>query len=408
MTMVKIVRAWIYHLRVWYCLKRQWTRSVALVDRVSIVGDNALIIPCDPWGVVGSRGDQAMILSVLQHCRERQIDILTDSPATDAACRELRMNPLPQWNVPFDKWMRENAARYSQVFILGADVTDGVYGWTVSMKLLMFYDCFSRLGVETHYLGFSWSKTPSPWMHLVLPFLKKGLPLPVRDPVSLERLTRFTRHRPLVQVADAAFLLKPNETPRTRLWTDWCGAQKASGKTVIAINAHQMFNDAAAKSDAWEAAFASMLNRMREARPEIAYLLVPHDNRPTVSDLPVLRRLSAQIQGATLVDCVLNADEIKQILGGCDALVAGRMHLSIAALGQCVPVMGLVYQGKFEGLWEHFGLLSDTLMNPSEPLLDPEKAFLKMSGFVATLPQVRQQIAARLPSVLKLAEGNFS
>lgn len=394
------------NIRVFVSLWMRW-RKVSFFVGVGPGGGRALVIPCDPWGVVGSRGDQAMILSVLQHCRARQIDILTDSPATDAACRELKMNPLPQWNVPFDKWMRENAARYSQVFILGADVTDGVYGWVTAMKLLMFYDCFSRLGVETHYLGFSWSKTPSPWMHLVLPFLKKGLPLPVRDPVSLERLTRFTRHRPLVQVADAAFLLKPNETPRTRLWTDWCGAQKASGKTVIAINAHQMFNDAAAKSDAWEAAFAWMLNRLHGARPEIVYLLIPHDNRPMFSDLPILRRLSVQIHGSTLVDTVLNADEIKRILVACDALVAGRMHLSIAALGQGVPVLGLVYQGKFEGLWQCFGLPQSTLVTPESFVIAPEMAMKSLNEFVGNLVKLRETIAKALPYVLKLAANNF-
>ena len=396
------------NIRFFVSLGLQWVRASAL-GCCRPEGSRTLIIPCDPWGVVGSRGDQAMILSVLQHCRERQIDILTDSPATDAACRELKMNPLPQWNVPFDKWMRENAARYSQVFILGADVTDGVYGWVTAMKLLMFYDCFSRLGVETHYLGFSWSKTPSPWMHLVLPFLKKGLPLPVRDPVSLERLTHFTRHRPLVQVADAAFCLHPRVSKRVLRYQSWVGAQKSAGKRVVAVNVHTMFNEAETKSVDWERAFAEVLFKVQAAKPDVVWLFVPHDNRPASSDLAILSRLHRSFDSthACLVDEVMNADEIKALVGSCDGLIAGRMHISIAALGMGVPVFGLVYQGKFEGLWRHFGLSSSTIIQPKTILEGVAGVAVKVCQFVDDLFALKSAVQLALSRVILLAEKNF-
>ena len=371
------------------------------------IGERILIVPCDPWGVVGSRGDQAMILAVKQHCKGAEIDILTDSHGTDADCREIGLNPLAEWNASFDRWMKDNAGKYKEVYILGADVTDGVYGWPTAMKLLMFYDCFSRLGIKTHYLGFSWSRTPSPWMHLVFPLLKRGLTLPVRDPVSYRRLERFTRHRPLAQVADAAFLLYPNPTPRARKWIDWCREMRKGGRTVVAVNVHQMFNDAETKSAEWEAAFSQCLKTVAEKNGDIIYLLVPHDNRPRVSDLEILKRINKLLPDSTLIDVVMNADEIKAVLGECDALIAGRMHISIAALGQGVPVLGLVYQGKFEGLWEHFGLPDDTLIEPGAFLGNVNKAVSSVDNFLCHLHEMQIIVRNRLAQVEKLAAQNF-
>lgn len=391
------------------CLRSVWVWC--RTERVVIVGQTdsrILIIPCDPWEVVGSRGDQAMIIAVMQHCGDAEIDILTDSHETDAACRELGLNPLAEWGMPLDVWMKGNSWKYKEVYILGADVTDGVYGWPTAMKLLMFYDWFSRLGVKTHYLGFSWSKTPSPWMHLVFPLLKRQLPLPVRDPVSYERVARFTRHRPLVQVADAAFQLIPNSTPRVQKWIDWCRGQKSSGHRVFAINVHQMFNDAETKSADWEKAFSMCLEEVAKRHLNITYLLVPHDNRPRVSDLEILKRINSILPNSTLIDVVMNADEIKAVLGSCDALIAGRMHISIAAFGQGIPVLGLVYQGKFEGLWQLFELPRSSLLEPRMFLQDSQEAIKALDRFVDSMGSLALNIKKRLPAVMALSAKNFS
>ena len=404
--MIRRVLRQALEVRLYMKLAFVWRKVVRGV-KVSRPDSRMLIVPCDPWGVVGSRGDQAMILAVKQHCKGAEIDILTDSHDTDADCREIGLNPLAEWNASFDRWMKDNAGKYKEVYILGADVTDGVYGWPTAMKLLMFYDCFSRLGIKAHYLGFSWSRTPSPWMHLVFPLLKRGLTLPVRDPVSYRRLERFTRHRPLAQVADAAFLLHPNPTPRARKWIDWCREMRKGGRTVVAVNVHQMFNDAETKSAEWEAAFSQCLKTVAENNGDIIYLLVPHDNRPRVSDLKILKRINRLLTGSTLIDVVMNADEIKAVLGECDALIAGRMHISIAALGQGVPVLGLVYQGKFEGLWKHFELSADMLIMPKLFLDAAADTSKIIENFIRNLDSLRTQIRQQLPVVLDLSSRNF-
>ena len=406
--------------RLWWRLAAQWRRGRRFASEMrgqkleaKTQGGKALIIPCDPWSVVGSRGDQAMILACIQRIRAshpgRVIDVMTDSHATDAECRALGLNPVADWNVPLDVWFPAHAAEYAEVYILGADVTDGVYGWPTAMKMLAYYDLFFRMGTEVHYLGFSWSRTPNLMMRRVLSQLGENLPLLVRDPVSYQRLKNFTTHRPLVQVADVAFCLKHRESTRVIEHRTWVEAQHAIGKTVIAINVHTMFNDEETKSVDWERVFAAVLKKVQETHVDIRFLFLPHDNRPRVSDHAILKRLYAEfdITRTYLVDEVMDADEIKFLLGSCDGLIAGRMHISIAALGQGVPVLGLVYQGKFEGLWQHFNLSEDTLMEPRVFMTDPSRAEESICAFIDNLQGLRMQIARSIPKVLELSKKNF-
>lgn len=406
--------------RLWWRLAAQWRRGRRFASEMrgqkleaKTQGGKALIIPCDPWSVVGSRGDQAMILACIQRIRAshpgRVIDVMTDSHATDAECRALGLNPVADWNVPLDVWFPAHAAEYAEVYILGADVTDGVYGWPTAMKMLAYYDLFFRMGTEVHYLGFSWSRNPNLMMRRVLSQLSANLPLLVRDPVSYQRLKNFTTHRPLVQVADVAFCLKHRESTRVIEHRTWVEAQHAIGKTVIAINVHTMFNDEETKSVDWERVFAAVLKKVQETHVDIRFLFLPHDNRPRVSDHAILKRLYAEfdITRTYLVDEVMDADEIKFLLGSCDGLIAGRMHISIAALGQGVPVLGLVYQGKFEGLWQHFNLSEDTLMEPRVFMTDPSRAEESICAFIDNLQGLRMQIARSIPKVLELSKKNF-
>ena len=100
--------------------------------------------------------------------------------------------------------------------------------------------------------------------------------------------------------------------------------------------------------------------------------------------------------------------ESKAVVGACDGLVAGRMHISIAALSQGVPVLGLAYQGKFEGLWRHCGLdAATTCLKPELFVTDPAVARAQVETFLAALLTLRETLRAHLPEVLRLARLNY-
>ena len=378
------------------------------------LGDRALVVPCDPWSVNGSRGDEAMLLATRQQIRARDakmpIDILTAvAPAARDELRELGFVPQNDWPLPLHAWAKSALARYRVVYVLGADVMDGVYGWWTAWRLLAFADVCSRAGIETHLLGFSWSMTPSPLMRLAFALWGRRRTLFVRDGVSLERVRRFAPRTRFELVADAAFLLEPRTTPRAADVVSWIRAERAAGRVVVAVNVHPMFNSAQARGVVWEEAFAAALNAAQKADERLVLLLVPHDNRPGLSDEAMLARIEGRLAGVSRrIGSVWHADELKAVVGACDGLVAGRMHISIAALSQGVPVLGLVYQGKFEGLWRHCGLdAATTCLRPETFVTDPPAARAQVEAFLALLPTLRETLRAHLPDTLRLARLNY-
>ena len=129
----------------------------------------------------------------------------------------------------------------------------------------------------------------------------------------------------------------------------------------------------------------------------------------TVSDVPVLRMIHQGLgsEQAFLVEEVLNADEIKHVISRCDGLIAGRMHISIGALGMGVPVLGLAYQGKFQGLWQHFNLQESLCLAPSLIIKDESAARRRVGDFIDRLDEYRQIVQGRRDVVLALARKNF-
>jgi polysaccharide pyruvyl transferase WcaK-like protein len=82
------------------------------------------------------------------------------------------------------------------------------------------------------------------------------------------------------------------------------------------------------------------------------------------------------------------------------------MHLAIAALGMNVPVMAATYQGKFEGLFHHFGLDDKYLLTPDRFL--SQEMIDTFSMFVEELPILSQQVAEKMPEVLEKSKLNLA
>ena len=138
--------------------------------------------------------------------------------------------------------------------------------------------------------------------------------------------------------------------------------------------------------------------------------MIPHDFRGQESDVSlaqaILEALPLEMKPYCLqVPTPCSAAEIKSICANLDVVFTGRMHLAIACLGKGVPVAGITYQGKFEGLFNHFELQGMTIA--------PEEAFQPgvLASFLLNLisrrEQLRQQIQANLAKVQTLSSSNF-
>lgn len=378
-----------------------------------------LILPCDPWSVIGSRGDEAMILAVVDKLREVEpnlhVGVVTASNKASEVCRTLSFEPLQVWQIKWSLvYLVECLEHFGAdgVLLLGADVMDGYYDAVTTARLLLTADIMARKGLFCVVSGFSFNQNASPTLVGVFNKLTNNLRLNVRDPVSLQRFQYFCQAS-AYQVADAAFMLKPATTPFVDGILDWVSSRKKLGHTVLAFNMHPMLIKNASQEDVQRLINAGVeAIKNVSASHQVSWLLLPHDSREGLGDnvilQPVYDALKEQLRERIFhVAIVPGAKELKAIAGLCDGVITARMHLAIAALGQGVPVACLTYQDKFQGLFQHFELSSDFMISPQMVFQDGN--FEKMLDmFLHELPTLTNQVQTMLPTVKQYSYSNLT
>ena len=295
------------------------------------------------------------------------------------------------------------------VGFIGADILDGVYNPEQVLIRLRLLRLARLTGATTRVFGSSFSTTPCP---RIVSTLKRDRKLEIyaRDPVSLKRITAATG-RTAKLVADLAFLLHPEMTSAAaHRASDWIDGQRRAGRTILGANVNGMIaraDDGAART---AGSVARALSDWLGASPERAILLLPHDLRESVGDVDCLAQVFASMPVALrdrmhLIEAPIHAWDAKALAGRLDFVVTGRMHFAIAALGMGVPPLCIVYQGKFEGLMQHFGLKGMT-MEPSVCLM-PGDLLAAVERVGSDLPPLRATIARALPDVHALSRANF-
>ncbi|MGH8618829.1 MAG: polysaccharide pyruvyl transferase family protein [Burkholderiales bacterium] len=414
-----------HDVRVWLAVKRlirQWRElaqdniskeSAGLIKRL-------IILPTDPFTLVGSKGDEAMIQGVVQRLTsfEPTLRVGMVTASTEASGIALRMGfePLPIWSEPWvlGKFVSE-LSEFSPdaLVVIGADVMDGYYSPNTALRLLASADILARRGVRATITGFSFNRTPSPHLKPVFDNAFAALRINIRDSPSLERFQRFSRTAATL-VADVAFMLQPDaRSPKVAALSEWIAGRRSAGDAILGFNIHPMLVRDGSPSQVRllvDAATCALRQISQDHR--VSVVLLSHDERGAVGDDVCLGPLYEVIHGDMPERLVyprasLSAGELKAAAGLMDGVFTGRMHLAIASLGMGVPVAALTYQDKFQGLFDHFGLPSSLLLTP-EQAIKPGQLDATLKVFVSDLPQLRRTVAEALPSVLRAAERNFA
>ena len=401
----------------------EWRREVARPlpassERPARAG-HVVILPGDPVTVVGSRGDEAMIGSVLAAVRAHDaslpVSIVTAaaSPAAAASAERLGCRPLPLWGERdlFERFGRA-CADAGFLLVVGGDVMDGYYSPIAALHSWLLADLAARRGVRSVVLGCSFNERPSRWLAEPLDALSPEVDIHVRDPVSLARFRRFSRARAELS-ADLGFLLPPGpdcaEVASARRWAE---ARRREGGSILGFNVHPMLlmGAEAARLGALLDAAERALGELLAAQP-VSVLLIPHDFRAQEGDLRLLAPIAAALgRFGERVSCLatpLSAAQLKAAAGIPDAVVTGRMHLGVAALGQGRPIGAVTYQGKFQGLLEHFGLPPWLVVEPSRSGLAQE-LYALMVRLLGEREALARQVSARLAGVIELSRRNLS
>jgi len=376
-----------------------------------------VILPCDSTSIIGSKGDEAMIVATIETLTARygNVDfrIITLNEVAENIVRGHGYKPL-RADVRILKFLPVRRAisifQADLLVVLGADVMDGYYSPMASMHLLVVADLVARTVCPAIILGFSFNERPSGLLKPIFNRLSDNVRMYVRDPVSYERFQRFTRTQAHL-VADAAFMLTPNlSSQAVRSVECWIKKQKTRGRFVLAFNIHPMLKQNA--KSAWVTEIvrqaASALRSMIDDA-NMSIILLSHDCRPEIGDNMCLEPLWDKLR-----DCkerilypreILDASELKGVASLVDAVVTGRMHLAIAALGCGVPVGVFSYQEKFAGLIDYFGLPAGLILSPDRISIETIQAMITL--VVEGSVEWKALIKHRLPPVLELSRQNY-
>jgi polysaccharide pyruvyl transferase WcaK-like protein len=375
---------------------------------------SALFIP--PADTLGGLGDDAMLSASMNYLLAHgfhKIGVVCFDPKAEWGQLEV-VNELIQTSTRTDRLnLVASLSRYTHLFCVGADVMDGFYSDHTTLKRLQIIELAARAGIDTTILGFSWNENPTSITTRAMAELPENVRICARDIFSYKRLTQRLP-RPIELVTDTAFLLEPEyDSTLVRQVSGWIQTQRTNGRTIIGVNLNNLFvadGKALQPSDLIRC-FIAALTELFDQDPSLSFLLMPHDSRGEVSDLSLAQDLLKALPPALQPYChqvsfPCRAAEIKAICAELDFVLTGRMHLAIACLGQTTPVGCITYQGKFEGLFQHFHIEGVTI--------SPEQAFQPgvLSHFLSNLltrrHQLRQQIRAALPVVLQLSAANFT
>jgi colanic acid/amylovoran biosynthesis protein len=383
---------------------------------------NILLIPAAPEALVGSKGDEAMMVAVIDKVKQFNatdtVAIACTSSESEKVATQLRLNTFPIWGGIFMpiKFLRSlNSICPKMGIIMGADVMDGFYSPVNSMRMVIAADILAKTGSVSRFLGFSFNKRPASLLKFAFRMLDEKVVVNLRDPISLQRYENFTG-KPANLVADTAFLLKAEKDGlKIENASKWILDEKSKGRRVIAINFHSMLYRAGTETDITQLSklteTIAMTMEMTSEKYHLSWLLLPHDDRDEAGDKSSLAELhnllrQKNINNVFFINTPPSAAQIKALVADLDGVITGRMHLAIATLGQAVPILAIAYQGKFEGLVKHFDL-------PEWIMLDPiaatkyDQFSSAVDRFISELHALKSVVGSQLPKVLASAEANF-
>lgn len=386
-----------------------YTREVVVSRRIIPEARGSVVIPA---AAPGGTGDDAMVNGSIaalsgEYLGER-ISILVPNkyPA------DFRFSPESEHLKLFSNWTHPavEAAElnsYKRVYVLGADILDGAYNLPDAIKRIRLAGICSEQGQDSRIVGFSLNGNPHP---AVLQEFKrlKNVPLFLRDPLSYERAKRLIGGDIRLS-ADVAFLLEPMAGKHSAAVERFAAQARAIGNRVYGLNIHDLLARFSPEGNFDK--LISSIAGLIASRKDCSFVLIPHDYRKTVDDRAPLQRVYENLdlecrQRVQFLSEPIRAAEIKQICKSLDGVLTGRMHLAIAALGVGVPVMGIVYQGKFEGTLSYFDLDQEFLLSP-EQAADYELLKKRFGLWVAGAESASEKIRKNLPAVKKLAASNF-
>ena len=374
---------------------------------------NILLLP--PSDLDGSFGDELMVKSfVANFAEDSQVTIFTDH----LIIRNDFLGDHP--NVAYRSgfqvrnygtWVKQ-LQRTTAVFIIGADALDGSYSSRHSLRFFNLATLAHKMGIPVYFSGFSVSLKLTNPARKALQEVSMYSILKARDTDSYNRLLAFVNKEKVWQVSDMAFLCPYDKhienSPSFQDFKKWAESQHKENRMIIAfcpnsIQANKIGGEKYLRE------IKSILQQFSR-KTNISILYLYHDVRPLFSDQSD-KDISKNLFESGIINSaytyfpndIENGVCLKSYLKYADITITGRMHFGISGIAAGLPMFGICYANKFEGLLKLFhidpsnSLVDYTEMNGSEKIVD---------DFIQDIDNQKEKISTSLGNVNEFSRLN--
>lgn len=392
-------------------------RAISVVEKVDLVfakilsfvlvkkpdASKAILFPAD--SIIGGFGEDIMVAGFLNLYTEA---LTIAAPRIDK--RFFIENRKNVDSITFSKGLFKYLKlvlllrKYEKVYLIGADVLDGVYN--VNKEKFYIIEYAHQLHLQVNITGFSIRETPSEYFKNAIHKVENYTMIKARDGRSYHRLSKIVQTDHLMETVDIAFACGVDEKmPIEKSAVEWVKAQKEKGQKIIAYCP----NTIQAKKMGLNEYLRCQLMLLKEfSKQNCSILFLYHDLRKYalgINDKELSKMVSFYFQeNGMFCDNITDGYLMKNYINLADFTVTGRMHFGISGYTLNKPMFGCCYYNKFEGVQDLFGI------KPENSLVDYDKIhenLFKVTDFLGFLPTYQACIKRNLSSVQNCAQKNI-
>lgn len=293
--------------------------------------------------------------------------------------------------------------QHTDLYIIGADILDGIY--TSNKLRFNLIDLAHRMGLRVHITSFSVREKSSSYFIKQIQRISSYVQINARDIESQKRLQVMLPNVDVRLVPDIAFLCD-NPSPNDELMEKWSNEQRKLGHPVIAYCP----NTIQAKKMGLNKYIEGQIELLHEFKKhKCAIMFMYHDLRKYAlslsdKDLSRIVYLSFNDTDSVFIDNIPDGYELKKYIAFADFTVTGRMHFGISGYTLGLPMFGISYYGKFEGLQKILGVDSQSSLLDYNSLRDCEVIINK---FMSELEINNKNLDGNINYIIKKAKTNI-
>lgn len=220
----------------------------------------------------------------------------------------------------------------------------------------------------------------------------------VREAMTADYLRGIGVTDNVVQAADTAFLLQPEETAVESYWPE--------GDGVLGLNLSKLVGGYHPGTEARPCLeMAEALISEATDRLGVGVLLIPHVLPDDLAFMRALLRGRESDPRVRMAPANLNACQTKSVIGMCRFLVAARTHAQIAGLSMGVPTLALAYSPKAPGIVRDVFGHGDWVVDSTQPA-ELARTVEVFRDLVGRETEARDTLRAAVPVTQERARSN--